>query len=383
MAKAKKINNVVPLHNGEQSNLLSPTKAEEALQNMSVDRRRKHCKVRGQDVIEYKIPLDKVYQDKWSQVRKHDCDLQGVAQIANEIALEDQERGLCVRVYRSSNETRCATTWGNTGFRGLKKINKSPDNFLIEEYDLGFVWVNNFDKPFADIKQWQHKENNSHSYNKNASEDDNLDGLMEAISSGKLDTPTEKFKHLSDEDKRTKAREYVKQWLTKSLPSFTSLWNKVKKTDQNLFKTKSYTTDEIKTEMSKLNAFGMTGVDDTWSKCETKSKKIGGVFKENNQLVKVSVVSSTYATKGAALQHAFQALYVDKVATYSTFVISVEGCNTKQELDAKRQDMIDDFKEWNASLPGNMKFVHEVRFLNQCTYTETTSPSTYARVEKL
>jgi hypothetical protein len=387
MAKLKNAEKkVYPLnkHKKKKGKLLSPSAASQRLSGMAVDTRQKWCKVRKEHVVEYKVPYKTIYQDTLSQVRKKDCDPQGVTQIANEIAHVDQERGFCVRPYESDDrEISLAITWGNTGFRGIKKINNDPDNFMIEDYELGFAWVNIYNKPLGEMKQWQHKENNSHSYHKNCADEDNLEAFQDAIASGKLDKPGSKFEDLTERPKRQRARDYVKEWLDRSLPHFTSLWKKYKKRDPNSFKTKSHQVDEIKSELSRINAFGMTGQDDNWKNSQISTKsKIGGIFKTGNVRTKVSVLSSTYPTKGAAFQHAYQALYVDKVAEYSVFVVSIEGADTKDELDAVRQEFVDAFIGWNNALPGVI-FVHEVRFLNQCTQTETNSSKPYARVEKL
>ena len=378
------ITNIIAIKKADKnSHLQSVTRSFELLEKVAIEKRTKYCKVRGTNVVEFLVPLNLLKKDRFSQVRKHDCDPNGISQLANEIALEGQERGICVRVYenKATGETFLHITWGNTTYRSLIKINDKPDNFVLEGHKPGYAWVNVFDKQISKMRLWQHRENNRHSYNRNASQDDNLEGFQKDVDDGILDMPGKPFSSLSDQDKKKVARSHIKKWYTKSLPHFSSFWRKFRAGNIEDFQTSSYTPEDIKKYCSRVGAFGMTDPQKEWKDYEIKEDKISGLFDFNGERIKVTPTSCSYASKGASFQHAWAALHVKSVAQKSIFVISVEGCNTLEELKSSRKKIISDIDEWNKSANGKM-FVHEVYFVNQCTDTEVNGSKPWALIHK-
>ena len=315
----------------------------------------------------------------------HDCDINGVAQLANEIALEDQERAVSVRPRLSlKTETLLLpVAWGNTGLRAMTMINNHPEKFVIDKYKLGYIWVSLYTRPLTDLKLWQGLENNSHSYHRSASDLDNLESFKSHIREGMLDTPEQSFDDMPDLKKKKVAKKHVRKWLLKSSPKFATFWRTYAKTDELDFKVKSYTPEELQDYCSKVDAFGMIG-DKTWKDCAMGESNIRYIFKDNGKRIKVCLLSCKFASKGASIQHAWSAVHVKGVADEAHFIVAVEGCNNITDLNKTRQKIVDELKEFNDSIKGEQKFVHKVWFANQCMNTEVfKNPKKWALIETL
>jgi hypothetical protein len=357
---------------------------KEYLKSLSIDERDNDCPVRSKKVKEYLVPVSFIGVDEDSQNREKDADPNNVSTLAEQISNIGQVLGICVALKIVDDNFLSFVRWGNTRRRSIIKLSESDeysDNRSVPGMSQeGYIWVSVYEEPPSELKRLQARENNLHLLGNPANIEDNVRSMQDIIADGLLDRDGKRYKDCSDEEKRGRVKEEVKNTMPffagKKFPGF---WSKFRKKTEQDFQVSTWDNQQAKNHFVKGNPYQVESMSEALP--EKKRTTFNCTYVKDGKEVEEKVglqwfIGHSSVSDGAFLQGSFSHKYIDKTADSVTWVVSLK-IGQRVTLSEARQSLINGCKKWNDTLPEGMKFVDRLLFVPQ-TKPEKDSDKHYA-----